>query len=146
MARGERGFTLIELMVVVTIIGILASVAMPIFRGYVQEAQINEAKPYLLEIAAKQRSYKRPQVKRKQRGQVCHQQRHQRPRQQLHHLQQRGIPLLQHPQRRQHRQLLQQRFRRLLLQFEGVLVVHSSARQRRLEPTEVMLRTMDYGL
>jgi len=57
MARGERGFTLIELMVVVTIIGILASVAMPIFRGYVQEAQINEAKPYLLEIAAKQRSY-----------------------------------------------------------------------------------------
>jgi prepilin-type N-terminal cleavage/methylation domain-containing protein len=58
MQSGERGFTLIELMVVVTIISVLAAVAIPIFRGHMQEARIGEAKPYLMEIAARQRSYK----------------------------------------------------------------------------------------
>lgn len=58
MLRRQEGFTLIELMVVVTIIAILASFAAPSFRGYIIEARLNEAKPYLLEIASRMRTYK----------------------------------------------------------------------------------------
>jgi Tfp pilus assembly protein PilE len=43
---------------VVTVIGILAAIAIPAYRGYVREAHLNEAKPYLLDIASKERSYK----------------------------------------------------------------------------------------
>ncbi|HYF57676.1 MAG TPA: pilin [Burkholderiaceae bacterium] len=40
--RAEHGFTLIELMIVVTIIGILASVAIPAYQDYVVRARVSE--------------------------------------------------------------------------------------------------------
>ncbi|MGZ0189306.1 MAG: type IV pilin protein, partial [Alphaproteobacteria bacterium] len=54
-ALRQRGFTLIELMMVVSIIGVLALIGVPHFRGYMLEARLNDAQPILTEIAAKMR-------------------------------------------------------------------------------------------
>jgi len=49
--KEKNGFTLIELMLTVAILGILASIAIPAYNNYVREADRSVAKTDLLEIA-----------------------------------------------------------------------------------------------
>jgi prepilin-type N-terminal cleavage/methylation domain-containing protein len=45
--KNRKGFTLVELMVVIVIIGILASLAIPRFMGVTDKAKLSEFKPVL---------------------------------------------------------------------------------------------------
>ena len=56
--RNEKGFTLIELMIVVAIIGILAAIAIPNFLQYQMKAKAAEAKTNIGAIKTSQISYK----------------------------------------------------------------------------------------
>ena len=63
--KPEQGFTLIELMVVVAIIGVLAAVAVPAFSSYIYKSRAAEAVNFLAEIRQRQESY------RAEFGQYC---------------------------------------------------------------------------
>jgi len=55
--RSRKGFTLIELMVVILIVGILASVAIPMLRGRIDAAKWSEGKAMMGSIATSIRAY-----------------------------------------------------------------------------------------
>jgi type IV pilus assembly protein PilE len=57
MRKDSRGFSLIELMIVVAIIGVLAAIAMPSYRDYVYRANRTVAKTVLMEIVGKQEGF-----------------------------------------------------------------------------------------
>jgi type IV pilus assembly protein PilE len=53
----NQGFTLIELVIVVAIVGILSAIAMPMYRDYVVRANRTEAKTALAAVALAQERY-----------------------------------------------------------------------------------------
>ena len=55
--KGRKGFTLIELMVVILIVGILAAVAVPIMRGRINEAKWSEGNAAAGSIRTAVRAY-----------------------------------------------------------------------------------------
>ncbi|WP_312669082.1 type IV pilin protein [Stutzerimonas nitrititolerans] len=55
--RRQNGFTLIELMVTVVIIGILASIAFPSYQEFVKRGNRTEGQAFLSEVAARQERY-----------------------------------------------------------------------------------------
>jgi type IV pilus assembly protein PilE len=56
-ARRQAGVTLIELMIVVTVVAILGAIAYPSYRSYTLRAARSEAKAALMNAAARQEQY-----------------------------------------------------------------------------------------
>ena len=52
-----KGFSLMELMVTVAIVGVLTAVAMPSYSGYIDRSRRGDGMDYLLKIAAAQEVY-----------------------------------------------------------------------------------------
>jgi prepilin-type N-terminal cleavage/methylation domain-containing protein len=57
MRRNQKGFTLMELMVVIVIVAILAAVAVPLYINYVKDAQRTEAKGAIGAVITAEQTY-----------------------------------------------------------------------------------------
>ena len=55
--KKTKGFTLVELVIVIVIVGILAIVAVPIYRGYTRKAMASEGKSLLGSVQTSQKIY-----------------------------------------------------------------------------------------
>jgi len=57
MFKNQKGFTLMELMVVIVIVAILAAVAVPLYINYVKDAQRTEAKGAIGAVITAEQTY-----------------------------------------------------------------------------------------
>lgn len=57
MQNKQLGFSLIEVMIVVVILGILTSIAVPGYQEYVRRSQRAEGQAFLLDVAVRQERY-----------------------------------------------------------------------------------------
>lgn len=57
MINRSRGFTLIELMIAIAVVGIIAAIALPSYMGTVRKTQRSDAKVALSEAAARQEQF-----------------------------------------------------------------------------------------
>lgn len=55
--KNEKGFTLVELMITVLVVGILASIAIPNYRDYVRKSKRAEARTALMQAAMNMERY-----------------------------------------------------------------------------------------
>ena len=55
--KNMKGFTLVELIIVIVIVGILSIVAVPVYKGYTKKAMGTEAKSLIGSIATAERVY-----------------------------------------------------------------------------------------
>jgi len=56
-AKDAKGFTLIEMMIVVAIIGILAAIGIPQYQQYVIKGNRAAAQSYMMDVASRQKMY-----------------------------------------------------------------------------------------
>ncbi len=57
MKASQRGFTIVEVMIVVAIVAILAAVALPAYDGQIRKAHRAEAQQFMIDISSKEASY-----------------------------------------------------------------------------------------
>jgi len=57
MLAAKKGFTLVELLVVMAIVGILTAVAVPLYSNYVQEGKVTEATSQLATLRVNMEQY-----------------------------------------------------------------------------------------
>jgi len=55
--KNKKGFTLVELVIVIVIVGILSVISVPIYRGYVEKAMMTEGQVLLGAIAKAELAY-----------------------------------------------------------------------------------------